>query len=138
MTIKREGLTFIFDIDGTLASKEHPNVSTGKLPPVKKVLKIALAAQKSNRSKMVIITARPESLRGITEAWVKRLGLKPEFLLMRASGDFRPDYEVRVDQVRKVMKTLGKNVVLYDDKTTNCKAVRNKLKIPVRLVKEND
>lgn len=138
MKIKREGLTFIFDIDGTLASKSYPDVSTSKLPPIKETLKVALAAQKSNRSKMVIITARPESLRKVTEAWVKNLGLKPEFLLMRGEKDFRPDYEVRVDQVRKVMKTLGKNVVLYDDKTTNCRAVRNKLKIPVRLVKEND
>jgi hypothetical protein len=138
MVIKREGLTFIFDIDGTLASKGYSNVSTGKLPPIRKTLKIALAAQKSDRSKMVIITARPESLREVTESWIKNLGLKPEFLLMRSSKDFRPDYEVRVDQIRKVMKALGKNVVLYDDKATNCKAVRKKLKIPVRLVKEND
>lgn len=129
-----EEKVFIFDIDGTLASKRYPYLSLLNIPPIKKVVSRALKAQKSAKGKMAIVTARPESLRKDTEAWVENLGLKPEILLMRANDDYRPDYEVRVDQVRKVMDTLGQNAILYDDKDTNCAAVRHSLNIPTKHV----
>jgi acyl-CoA synthetase (AMP-forming)/AMP-acid ligase II len=124
---------FIFDIDGTLAY----NDSEGEMktfPPIKEVLKIAISAQKSGKSRVAIVTARPEVSRQDTEEWVRKQGLKPELLLMRANDDFRPDHEVRVDQVEQVMKKLGSNAVLYDDKLPNCNAVKSKLKIAVRRV----
>lgn len=131
--MKRE-IVVIFDIDGTLASKEFPSYPLTKIPPIKNVLKIALAAQKSDKSRMAIVTARPEIYRKETEKWVRDQGLSPELLLMRANSDRRPDPDVRVDQVRKVMSALGKNAVLYDDKADNCRAVKGKVGIPVKHV----
>ena len=124
MAIKRKGLIFIFDIDGTLASKDYPYASVTSIPPIRETVRVALAAQRSSKSRMVIITARPEYMRKDTEVWIKKQGLKPEFLLMRSDRDMRPDPEVRVDQVEEVMRRLGDNVVLYEDKESNCKAVR--------------
>lgn len=117
----------IFDIDGTLAKKGNFYGNLRELPPKMNIVRIALAAQKPGMGRMAIVTARPESDRNDTEAWVKKQGLKPEYLLMRREGDTRPDYEVRVDQVKNLMKKMGANVTLYDDKESNCKAVKKSL-----------
>lgn len=122
----------IFDIDGTLAKKEGSYDNLVNIPPKEQVVKIAKAIVKAGGGKMAIVTARPEESREDTEAWLGKQGLKPEFLLMRKEGDVRPDYEVRVDQVKEVMKRLGKmggNTILYDDKVSNCKAVEKALGI---------
>ena len=120
---------FIFDIDGTLASKDGPYLPMGEMAPKKGIVKIALAAQKPEMGRMAIVTARPESARGVTESWVEEHGLKPEFLLMRKTGDDRPDYDVRVDQVKELIGKMGKNATLYDDKASNCKEVEKRLGI---------
>ena len=127
-------VVFIFDIDGTLADKSQSDLPIKSFPAINEVLKIALAAQKSDKSRMAIVTARPEVARKDTETWIKKQGLKPEILLMRSNDDFRPDHKVRVDQVREVMDKMGKKAVLYDDKPANCRAVKEKLKISVKRV----
>lgn len=121
----------VFDIDGTLAKKGNFG-DLLSIPPKEQVIKIAKAIAKLKGSKMAIVTARPSESRGDTEAWLKKHGLKPEFFLTRKEGDVRPDHEVRVDQVKEVMRKLGKtggNTILYDDKITNCKAVEKALGI---------
>jgi hypothetical protein len=117
----------IFDIDGTLAKKENFDVPLPEIDPKRDILGIALTAQKPKMGRMAIVTARPEAVRQDTEEWVRKHKLKPEFLLMRKEGDLRPDYEVRVDQVRELIKKMGGNVILYDDKLSNCKAVEKAL-----------
>ena len=119
--------TLIFDIDGTLAKKGDFSGSLRELAPKMGIVKIALAAQKPQMGRMAIVTARPEFDREDTEAWVRKHGLKPEYLLMRKNGDSRPDHEVRVDQVKELTKKMGGNVILYDDKESNCKAVKKSL-----------
>lgn len=118
-----------FDIDGTLAQKGDFS-DLLNIPAKESVVKIAKAMSKMSGSKMAVVTARPEESRKETEEWLRKQGLRPQFLLMRGKGDVRPDYEVRVDQVREVIKRLGKaggNVILYDDKMSNCKAVEKAL-----------
>lgn len=117
--------TLLFDIDGTLAQLSNFDADLTKITPKRDILQIAKAAQ--NVGKMAIVTARPESSRKDTETWIKAQGLDPKFLLMRGTGDTRPDFEVRVDQVRELMKKLGNNVILYDDKLSNCRAVEKAL-----------
>lgn len=122
----------VFDIDGTLAKKDGGYDNLLSIPPKDSVVKIAKAISKMPGSKMAIVTARPEESRADTEAWLRKHGLKPEFLLLRKEGDVRPDHEVRVDQVKEVIKRLGKtggNVILYDDKMSNCRAVEKALGI---------
>lgn len=117
----------IFDIDGTLARNDDPEAPLLEMKPKRSIMGIALAAQKPEMGRFAIVTARPESVRQDTEQWVRKHNLKPEFLLMREPGDTRPDYEVRVDQVREIMKKMGSNVILYDDKLSNCKSVEKAL-----------
>lgn len=121
------GSILVFDIDGTLAKKGDGYSNLRDLQPKVSIVSIALAAQKPGMGRMAIVTARPEKNRSDTEAWVKKQGLRPEYLLMRKDSDPRPDYDVRVDQVREIMKKMGDNVTLYDDKESNCKAVKKSL-----------
>jgi hypothetical protein len=126
----------VFDIDGTLAKKEDfGSMDLVSIPAKDNIVRIAKAAQRPDMGRMAIVTARPESSRKGTEAWVKKHGLKPEFLLMRGEGDSRPDFEVRVDQVRSLMKRMGNNIILYDDKQSNCEAVRKALGITCNHIK---
>lgn len=130
------GLTYIFDIDGTLTSQRYENDLVLKLAPNWPILGIALSLYSSDPGKVVIVTARPSYLRNDTMNWLRNYGIVPEFLYMRNEGDCRPDHEVRVDQVREVMRIAGSKVVLVDDKISNCLHVRGFLGVPYIHVKE--
>lgn len=126
----------VFDIDGTLASTEKPGVPLIDMEPIAKTLKIAKIAQRPEVGAIAVVTARSEEYRKETLSWLRKHGVRPKMFLMRALGDLRPDHNVRVDQVKAVMGKFGNNLVLYDDKPANCKAVESKLKVPCILVKE--
>jgi hypothetical protein len=129
-------LVYIFDVDGTLTSQRYENDLVLELAPNPPVLGIALSLSSSNIARVAVVTARPHYLRADTTRWLQKHGLNPEVLLMRSKGDDRPDHEVRVDQVKQVMDLMGPNVVLLDDKISNCLHVRGLLNIPYIRVKE--
>lgn len=122
--------TFVFDIDKTLTAEWYTNDHVVDLKPNTPILNLALALQKPGLGAIVVVTARPEKLKDQTQEWLDKQGLKPLFLLMRKEGDYRPDHEVRVDQLKEVVKRVGNNLFLYDDKESNCKAVEHQLGIP--------
>lgn len=130
------GLTYIFDVDGTLTSQRYENDQVLDLAPNWPILGIALSLNQTDPSKVVVVTARPSFLRKDTLIWLQKFGLNPSSLLMRSEGDERPDHEVRVDQVREITKARGSNAVLLDDKISNCLSVRGFLGIPYIHVKE--
>lgn len=129
-------LVYIFDVDGTLTSQRYENDLVLELAPNLPILGIALSLLSSQLARVAIVTARPDYLRADTIRWLQKHGINPEILLMRGKEDLRPDHEVRVDQVKEVMKLLGNNVVLLDDKLSNCLHVRGLLKVPYIQVKE--
>lgn len=129
-------LVYIFDVDGTLTSQRYENDLVLELATNPPILGIALSLIKAQPSQVAIVTARPSYLRSDTLKWLRKHGLDPEILFMRKEGDDRPDHEVRVDQVREVMSLRGNNVVLLDDKLSNCLHVRGRLKVPYIQVKE--
>lgn len=129
-------LVYIFDVDGTLTSQRYENDLVLELAPNKPILGIALSLISSGFAKVAIVTARPHYLRSDTTRWLQKHGINPEVLLTRERGDYRPDHEVRVDQVKEVMRLMGPNVVLLDDKLANCLHVRGLLKVPYIQVKE--
>lgn len=135
MVKKSKNVILVFDIDGTLAEYENEGKSLDGFAPKERTVQLAKYAQKPEVGRMAIVTARPEASRALTEKWVRKQGLKPEFLLMRAEGDARPDSEVRVDQVKECQRRLGKDLILYDDKLPNCKAVEAALGVPCIHVK---
>lgn len=129
-------LTYIFDVDGTLTSQRYENDLVLELAPNLPILGIAVSLYTTSPDRVAIVTARPSYLRQDTLKWLSKNGIKPTTLLMRGEGDTRPDHEVRVDQVREVMRTAGPKVVLFDDKISNCLNVRGLLGVPYIHVKE--
>lgn len=130
------GLTYIFDVDGTLTSQRYENDFVLNLAPNAPILGIALSLFSSDPDKVAIVTARPSYLREDTLSWLRNQGIDPRILFMREEDDYRPDYEVRVDQVRRVMDAKGPEVVLFDDKLSNCLNVKGSLGVPCIHVKE--
>lgn len=43
----------------------------------------------------VVVTARPEKLRSVTESWLRKHGVRFVWLIMREDGDRRPDRETK-------------------------------------------
>ena len=115
---------YAFDVDGTLTTPGQPFDDVLGLKPNQKILDLALFHQSQQGSTIAITTARDESIRKQTVAWLKKNGLKPKYILMRGKGDPRPDPEVKVEQITILVKNFGNNITMYDDKQENCKAVR--------------
>lgn len=105
----------IVDIDGTVADCSHrlhmirgPKKDFDGFhracpadPPIGPVVRL-VAALAEDQHALLFVTGRPESSRAETEAWLDRHGLRPDMLLMRADGDYRPDYEVKLDALREI------------------------------------
>lgn len=62
-----------------------------------------------------LVTGRPESNRVLTELWLQSVGIGPgvflRHLLMRASGDSRPTWDVKMDIIRR----LNPDLIIDDD-----------------------
>ncbi len=124
---------FVFDVDMTLTTEFWTDAHVTGLRANQPVLNLALSMQE-NGLDVVVVTARPELLYDDTEFWLNDKGLYPQMLLMREPGDERPDYKVRVDQVRTVMEEYGDRILLFDDNPDNCRAVRA-MNVPAIQVK---
>jgi hypothetical protein len=64
-------------------------------PPNHPLLNLTRVLLGSRRLTVIVMTARPERYRLITVEWLQRYGVVPDFLLMRANDDVRPDKEVK-------------------------------------------
>ena len=118
-----ESLVYIFDVDGTL-TREWWNTES-RIPYLKAnepIVNIAKSLYEAG-STVAIVTARPEYLKSHTELWLRNQRVKYDFLSHRSAEDERPDYKVRLDQVRDVIKKYGSKVMLFDDKESNCREV---------------
>lgn len=105
----------IFDIDGTLCNVEgirHYVTGTRRdfdafhlesvnCPPH---LHVVEAAQKSLAEGVapLIVTARQAKYRNVTAFWLAMHNVPSEALYMRATGDMRPDYEVKRDILARI------------------------------------
>lgn len=98
----------IFDIDGTLADASHRlhHITGGKRDwdaffgtmgddtPVEPICD--LLTYLIDKTAIVLCSGRPETYRGVTEAWLHRAGIVGyDALYMRPAGDFRPDHIVK-------------------------------------------
>jgi FMN phosphatase YigB (HAD superfamily) len=131
-------ITYIFDVDGTLTAERYENDEVDDLLPNYPILEVARSLKHLGNHNVAIVTARPDYLYNDTIGWLKNNGLDGVPLLMRDAQDKRPDYLVRVDQVRQLVKLFGSRAILFDDKLDNCLHVKGKLGVPYIRVKNND
>lgn len=99
----------IFDIDGTLAI--HNNRGPFEYEkcindiPCEEVKTLLWDIEESVPSRDIIIcSGRPETFRKQTEAWLNKNDLVPAKLYMRKENDFRPDYIVKSEMWREILK----------------------------------
>lgn len=108
----------IFDVDGTLCDvrsvRHHVRPAPGGrrdfhrfhmdslyCPPNKRVADF-LNQCKENGLKVIIVTARDEKYRGLTEKWLELNDLEYDGIFVRDYGDIRPDYEAKKDILTRV------------------------------------
>lgn len=68
---------------------------------------------------IIIMTARPERFRAITEEWLRRAGIKLEIIMMRNNGEYGPSVDIKAAQL-KTLEAIGYKipfdiVMAFDD-----------------------
>lgn len=111
----------VCDLDGTLCDIEHRRHFVQQEPKDWKgffgaIEHDAVRTEVSDRlfqlagehsAKVVLVSARPETCRVDTEAWLEWVWQKPyDLLIMREAGDRRPDTEVKSEIFVKYLKNL--------------------------------
>ena len=127
-------MAFIYDMDGTLANISHyRHFVRGKFrnfdmfhrsslfsPPNEEVLEMAFDSDKAGLTN-IIVTARSEPYRSVTELWLDKHNVPFENLYMRAAGDSRQDAIVKAEILEEIQKDYI--VVSAADDNENVKIV---------------
>jgi len=122
--------SIIFDIDGTLANIDHRRPILKKDPynwegffaemgedklntPITDLYKELM---KSEFYECIVVSARPERYRKITENWLIWNGLEYKQLLLRPNDDARPDSQIKLEMLRILKKQNRKIAFVIDDR----------------------
>lgn len=135
----------IFDIDGTLCNVESIrhhvsgerrdfdafHLESVNCPPHPHVVEAARQSLVEGVAPL-IVTARQAKYRNVTAFWLAMHDVPSEALFMRATGDMRPDYEVKRDILARI-RTRYDVIEAWDD---NPSVIRlwTEEKIPTILV----
>jgi hypothetical protein len=124
----------IFDIDGTLANNEHRQHFLMPLPgstkkdwdgffanmegdtPNEAVVFLLNATRASGYYDAILVTARNESYRERTEAWLAKHNIFYDKLLMRGDDDHRHDWEVKQTILNEVIRPEYNVLFAVDDR----------------------
>lgn len=120
----------LFDIDGTLADIAHRrpfldgdrpdwnkfNSHMGDDVPNTPVVELYRTLWDTEKYDLIIVSGRNEDFREITERWLVWNEIPFTQLLMRPSGDFRPDVEVKSDILAKIQSAKRDILFAVDDR----------------------
>lgn len=133
----------VFDIDGVVADVRHRLRHLDRRPkdwarffaaadrdPVIDA-GVELALRHAAERVLVWLTGRPEHLRPVTDAWLRRHGLPADLLFMRPANDRRPAREFKAGQLARLARESTIEVVVDDDPEVVTKL--RKLGYPVLL-----
>jgi hypothetical protein len=138
-------MTYVFDIDGTLALCDH-RLHFIKTKPVnwnaffagihqdvpnKPMLSVFLHLLKIPETQLILATGRNEDCRVETSQWFSKHALENKTLdhhniplYMRKSKDYRPDDIVKVELLYDIIENHGTPTVWFDDRPRVIKAIR--------------
>ncbi len=130
---QKENKTIVFDMDGTLASVEHrrhhvtgqrPNWKAffdlmDQDPVIEEVADLARLAWAAGWN-VIIVSARPDDYREITEEWLDNLGgegpLNYHKMYMRKAGDYRRDDVVKQEILEQMRSDGYEPWMVVDDR----------------------
>lgn len=141
---------YIFDIDGTLADLTHRLPHIQKDPkdwgsffaacaddaPIYHIIKLAIDIDISGAA-IVYVSGRSDECREATEKWLRVNALPDGKIFMRASGDHRPDHQVKVELLQMLRNEGYRPVMAFDDRNSVVKMWRE-LGIPCAQVADGD
>jgi len=127
-------MNVIFDIDGTLMDIEHrrhlvndgnndwdsfqdPKVMA-KDSPNWPVVNMALLLNNGVAHRVIMVSARNERHREVTEQQMEAIGLGNCFLFLRADDDFRSDDVFKKDVLDELINSDVKPDLVFDDRTS--------------------
>jgi hypothetical protein len=122
--------TILFDIDGTIANINHRrpllkgarpdwkafNSRMGDDLPNGPVVELYQTLWETGKYNIILVSGRNEDHRNITEQWLIWNEIPFGELLMRASGDSRPDVEVKKDILKKILLEHQDVLFAVDDR----------------------
>ncbi|HEY8948472.1 MAG TPA: HAD family acid phosphatase [Rhizomicrobium sp.] len=141
---------YIFDIDGTVADCSHRLQHIEKDPkdweafysgvhldkPIQHV--IDLARLLSRLDEVIFVTGRSADCRAATMQWLHAQGFQPGTrLLMRPSGDHRPDHIVKSELLSEILAEGFFPVMAFEDRSSVVKMWRAR-GVPCAQVAEGD
>ncbi len=124
---QRDAALAVFDIDGVVADVRHRLRHLDKRPkdwarffaaadrdPVLPE-GVELALRQAAEHVLVWLTGRPEHLRPVTDAWLRRAGLPAELLFMRPANDRRPAKDFKAGLLARLARESSIALVVDDD-----------------------
>jgi predicted kinase len=116
----------LFDIDGTLADCEHRRVhlpNWGKFfgemhldPVIEPVAFLARQIQLSREAAVIIVTARPEDYRLVTQTWLRENFIAYDAIYFRPKGDYREDSIVKAEILQQIIDDGYEPFLVVDDR----------------------
>lgn len=122
--------TVIFDLDGTLANIEHRRWHLNSIDPDWRSFNLEMANDLPNRPivdlyktlwesgayLLIIVSGRSEEFRGFTEQWLVWNEISYSDLIMRQKYDFRADYLIKEDILKKLLSKEINIAFVVDDR----------------------
>ncbi len=129
----------LFDIDGTLADNSHRQHFLASSPkhwdkfydkmnedrPNVGVVSLYRTLSRSGNYDVVLVTARPERYRSVTENWLSHHEIDCTRLLMRPDKDFRPDAEIKQEMLGELTSSLDDVAFIVDDRAKTVRMWRS-------------
>ena len=120
----------LFDIDGTLADIAHRrpfldgdrpdwksfNAHMGDDTPNRPVVELYKTLWETGKYDLILVSGRGEESRDVTERWLVWNEIPFVRLLMRPSGDFRPDVEIKQEILQRIQTDGGEVLFAVDDR----------------------
>lgn len=121
-----EKMDVIVDMDGTLADcthrqhyvqgdrKDWKGFFSEMAADIPRQEVVDLVTELSESFNIVVVSARPEDYKIITTIWLKHYGIPYQTLIMRRSGDTRPDEIVKQEILNRYFKKGNIKLVIDD------------------------
>ena len=127
-------MIYVFDIDGTLADCTHRlHFIEGKKKdyeafykacvddkPIQPMINLHDHLSMAGYYFPFYVSGRPESSRRDTDAWLdKHCDAYTGYAYLRADGDLRPDYEVKLELMDRLIKDTGvtqNEIIIFEDR----------------------
>ena len=126
----------VFDLDGTLANAEHRMHWVSSKPKNWSACDAAIPQDTLHTdiawildllpldTRVILCTGRSESVREVTEHWLKDNSIYYNSLYMRSVNDFRKDSIVKVELLQQIIYDYGKPYLWFDDRQQVVDALR--------------